>query len=50
MKLRATWEIHLLVSEWMMSLFISIELYDVQCHIEGDLIITAFSLHAWLSN
>jgi len=29
---------------------ILIELYDVQCSIEGDLIITAFSLYACLSN
>ena len=46
MKLRATWEIHLLVSD----VIILIELYDVLCSIEGDLIITAFSLYAWLSN
>lgn len=48
MKLRATWEIHLLVSDVM--LYFKKGFHDVQCSIEGDVIITAFSLYAWLSN
>lgn len=43
-------EINLLMNEWMMSSFISIELYHVRYGIEDDLIIIGLSLHAWLSN